>query len=146
MMVLPMNGSGGKKPQKFAGKGKNGRQGRDVQVNLIVDPTAFQHHDVSESEDSEGGEDGGVDKGTKHKHRKRRHKRRGVFEGFAMEEQWLAARAWLKKMTMVDVAGLLIWGATFVFVLIGKRCPSGGFGGWQVQFYYFVWKEISSFF
>ena len=146
MMVLPMNGSGGKKPQKSAGKGKKGQQGGDVQVNLIVDPTAFQHHDVSESEDSECGEDGGVDKGTKHKHRKRRHKRRGVFEGFAMEEQWLAARAWLKKMTMVDVAGLLIWGATFVFVLIGKRCPSGGFGGWQVQFYYFVWEEISSFF
>lgn len=129
MMVLPINGPGGKKPTKTkAKKGKGGRPAPgDVQVNLIVDPTAFQH---SESEDSDSGDDDdNLNEGKKKK--KRNHKRRrGLFEGLALEEQWLAARSWLKKMTMVDVAGLIIWGATFIFVLIGKRCPSGGFNGW----------------
>ncbi|KAF8809050.1 hypothetical protein BYT27DRAFT_6532728 [Phlegmacium glaucopus] len=136
MMVLPLNGPGGKKPKKpKTGKGKPGANSRregDLQINLIVDPTAFKNPDISESEDSE--DDDGLDEGgkvsSKKKKKRNQRKRRGLFEGLAMEEQWLAARAWLKKMTMVDVAGLLIWGATFIFVLTGKRCPSGGFGGW----------------
>jgi len=135
-MVLPVNGPGGKKPK--AGKGKRGANPRgeqDVQINLIVDPTAFQHPEVSESEDSEDDDsldEGGKKTKTNQKKKKKRNqrKRRGVFEGLAMEEQWLVARSWLRKTTMIDVAGLIIWGATFIFVLTGKRCPSGGFGGW----------------
>ena len=126
MMVLPMNGQVEKKPKKP--KGKRGRPGhggqQDVQVNLIVDPTVFQHLDISESEDSK-------DEDISEEKKKRNHRKRcGLFEGLAMEEQWLAARSWLKKMTMVDVACFVIWGATFVFVLTGERCPSGGFGSW----------------
>lgn len=128
MMVLPINGRGGKKPQKTKGPNKGRRGGhQDLQINLIVDPAAFQHPEVSSSEDSE--DDDGTKK-TKQRRRRNHKKRRGLFEGLALEEQWLAARAWLRKMTMLDVAGLVIWGATFVFVLTGKRCPSGGFGGW----------------
>jgi hypothetical protein len=44
---------------------------------------------------------------TKHKKKRNHKKRRGLFEGLVMEEQWLAARSWLKKMTMVDVAGFI---------------------------------------
>lgn len=130
MMVLPMNGPGGKKPKNSKAKRRTGQQ--DVQVNLIVDPTAFKPPNVSSSEDSEDDSDDLDEaKKTKHKKKKRTHKkRRGIFEGLAMEKQWLAARSWLRKMTMVDVAGFIIWGTTFVFVLTGKRCPSGGFKGW----------------
>jgi len=114
------------KKTKGPNKGRRGGQ-QDLQINLIVDPAAFQHPDVSSSEDSE---DDDNTKKTKHKKGRNHKKRRGLFEGLALEEQWLAARAWLRKMTMLDVAGLVVWGATFVFVLTGKRCPSGGFGGW----------------
>ena len=65
-----------------------------MQANLIVDSTAFQHPDISESEDSED-KDSLEERKTKTKHKKKRnHKRRGLFEGLAMEEQWLAARSW----------------------------------------------------
>ncbi|PFH51745.1 hypothetical protein AMATHDRAFT_112885, partial [Amanita thiersii Skay4041] len=57
-------------------------------------------------------------------------KRRSVFAGLAMEQEWKHARAWAKKIMVVDVVGMVLWGAMFVFILIGKRCPSGGFAGW----------------
>ncbi|KAF8163601.1 hypothetical protein B0H34DRAFT_651870 [Crassisporium funariophilum] len=65
----------------------------------------------------------------RNKKRNKRRRRRGVFEGLKMEEEWKAARAWTRKLTMVDVAGVVLWGATFVFVTVGKRCPSGGHDG-----------------
>ena len=141
--MLPV-GNGGKKDKKSKGKGKKGRgkygpPGQDVQVNLIVDPTAFLPPESDSESDSE---DDGITEammpGTfdhqkqqaRRKKKNRNRRRRGVFEGLAMEEDWKAARAWLKKLAILDVMGVVLWGATFVFIMIGKRCPSGGFNGW----------------
>ncbi|KAJ7621621.1 hypothetical protein DFH06DRAFT_1233100 [Mycena polygramma] len=138
MMVLPVSGlPGGKKHKPKGGKkGKKGKDGMpgDVQVNLIVDPNAFgrpqDEDDDDTDEDDEGGSvPGGFDPAAARRKRKRA-KRRSVFAGLAMEEDWKRARSWAKKITAVDVLGLVLWGATFVFILIGKRCPSGGFEGW----------------
>ncbi|GLB34761.1 hypothetical protein LshimejAT787_0203260 [Lyophyllum shimeji] len=133
MMVLPVQGlPGGKKGKKKGAKKGNGPhagQG-DVQVNLIVDPQVFGRREDEESEEDERewGESipGSYDTARK----RRRPRRRGIFAGLAMEEQWKQARGWAKKLAFVDVAGLVLWGATFIFILIGKRCPSGGFEGW----------------
>ena len=36
---------------------------------------------------------------------------------------------------LVDVAGVVLWGGAFVFILLGRtRCPSGAFSGWYVFF------------
>lgn len=142
MMVLPVGQSGKNKKPKPVKKG-NGKWGppgaQDVQVNLIVDPTAFQPPDASESESDEEEEEampGGygpydnLQQKGRRKRRNRQRRRRGVFEGLAMEEQWRTARSWAKTVAMVDVAGLVFWGAAFVFIMIGKKCPSGGFNGW----------------
>ncbi|CAA7271855.1 unnamed protein product [Cyclocybe aegerita] len=143
MMVLPVgNAAGGKKNKKPKGKKHKkygpGAGSGDVQVNLIVDPNAFHPPEASESEEEEedgydsmdGSMPGGYDSRRKDKARRARRRRRGVFEGLAMEEEWRAARAWAKKVAMVDVAGIVLWGAAFVFIMTGKRCPSGGYEGW----------------
>ncbi|KAF9053048.1 hypothetical protein BJ165DRAFT_1400404 [Panaeolus papilionaceus] len=137
MMVLPVGGAGkkGKKDKgSKKGGGKYGPQGQDVQVNLIVDPTAFQPPEESDTE-SEGEYDeeampGSFEERQHTKRRKRNRRRRGVFEGLAMEADWKAARSWLKKITAMDVAGIVLWGAAFVFIMIGQRCPAGEFDGW----------------
>ncbi|KAK7020491.1 hypothetical protein R3P38DRAFT_2969778 [Favolaschia claudopus] len=137
MMVLPVSGlPGGKKPKKAKGgkKGKKGRDGMpgDVQVNLIVDPNAFgrpNDDDDDTDDDEEGSVPGAFDPAAARRKRKRA-KRRSVFAGLAMEEDWKRARSWAKKITVVDSLGLVLWGATFIFILIGKRCPSGAFQGW----------------
>lgn len=148
MMVLPIGGGGGKKNKKpKTGKKQKGKWGtpgaQDVQVNLIVDPAAFQPPEASESESEEDedadampgafGQYDGRQKQEWRRKRRRQRRRRGVFEGLAMEEQWRVARAWTKKMAAVNAAGLVCWGAAFVFIMIGKRCPSGGFNGWCVR-------------
>jgi len=118
---------GGKK-----GQGKKGQQpGQDVQVNLIVDPTAFQPPGASdgESDDEYGTQDGSAVGGRK----RRARRRRGLFEGLAMEEDWKRARSWAKKLAFIDVFGALIWGVVFVYLMIGQRCPAGEFGGWYVR-------------
>ncbi|PPQ91434.1 hypothetical protein CVT25_014322 [Psilocybe cyanescens] len=141
MMVLPVGGDGGgkKKNKKNKKGGKKGVDKGDVQVNLIVDPTMFQppggDSSTSESEsDDDDGMPGGYDqqakRKTKEKHRRRRRRRRGLLEGLAMEAEWKVARAWAKKLAVLDVAGVVLWGAAFVFIMTGKRCPSGGFNGW----------------
>ncbi|KAF9477532.1 hypothetical protein BDN70DRAFT_881102 [Pholiota conissans] len=143
MMVLPVGQAGDKKKKPKPGKKGNGKYGppgvQDVQVNLIVDPMAFQPPEASDEEDDEEDEEtipGGYGPYDNHKQKERRkrrncqRRRRGVFEGLAMEEQWRLARTWAKKVTMVDVAGLVLWGAAFVFIMTGKKCPSGGFNGW----------------
>ncbi|KAJ6502401.1 hypothetical protein C8R45DRAFT_1209962 [Mycena sanguinolenta] len=137
MMVLPVSGlPGGKKNKKAKGgkKGKKGQDGMpgDVQVNLIVDPNAFgrppDDDDTDTDEDEDGSVPGAFDPAAARRKRKRA-KRRSVFAGLAMEEDWKRARSWVKKVTAVDVLGIILWGATFVFTL-GKRCPSGTFQGW----------------
>ncbi|KAF8643896.1 hypothetical protein AX16_008912 [Volvariella volvacea WC 439] len=145
---------GGKKWKKNGGMGP-GVPG-DVQVNLIVDPNAFGRQGVEESSSSEDSSDeefgsdwdwdstmpggsgagagsssgGGTHKKEKKKGRKKPPKRRSIFAGLAMEEDWKRARAWAKKMMLVDIVMLVLWGAVFVFIMIGERCPSGGFNGW----------------
>jgi hypothetical protein len=137
MMVLPVQGlPGGKGGKKKKGKkGKNGGGEGDVQVNLVIDPGMFggRTEDVDSGEEGEeDGEYGGSLPGgfESRRHARRRPRRRGVFAGLALEEQWRSARRWLKKTTAFDVAGIVIWGAEFVFILMGKRCPSGQFDGW----------------
>ncbi|KAJ6525606.1 hypothetical protein B0H19DRAFT_1042337 [Mycena capillaripes] len=134
MMVLPVSGLPGGKKNKAKGgkKGKEGMPG-DVQVNLIVDPNAFgrpQDEDDDTDEDDEAGSVPGSFDPAAARRKRKRAKRRSVFVGLAMEEDWKRARSWAKKITAVDVLGLVLWGATFIFILIGKRCPSGGFDGW----------------
>ncbi|KDQ60936.1 hypothetical protein JAAARDRAFT_124886 [Jaapia argillacea MUCL 33604] len=75
--------------------------------------------------------------GNQHRHhhqRQRPPKRRTVFEGLALEEEWKKARGWLRKMLFIDMGLLVLWGGIFVWVLIGPRCPSGGFEGWCDSF------------
>ncbi|KAG6814590.1 hypothetical protein H0H92_000119 [Tricholoma furcatifolium] len=136
MMVLPIQGlTNGKKGQKSkTGKKQQAANGGDVQVNLIVDPEAFGRHEDDNSEEEEDDDDwngsipGGYNSGRKK--RRRRPRRRGVLAGLAMEQKWKVARAWLKRLTILDIALLFAWGAVFVFILIGKRCPIGGYDGW----------------
>lgn len=141
-MVLPVPNTGkkknkGKKSKKGGGGGPMGGDG-DVQVNLIVDPHVFTGGHDDEDSDDEGSDGDGMPGGyygvaggpAKGKARGRRNRRRSVFAGLAMEEEWKRARGWAKKIAFVDAAGVAIWGAVFIFVMIGKRCPSGGFDGW----------------
>ena len=147
-MVLPVTSPGGKKGSKGSKKGKNkhqrpGGQGPgDIQVNLIVDPEAFKPLDGDDS-DSDDDEYDGPDEGSqmipggfgyeeraRRKKKRRTRRRRGLMEGLRIEEQWKAARSWAKKVTVVDVAGLVLWGGEFVFIMLGQRCPSGGYNGW----------------
>ncbi|KIK59620.1 hypothetical protein GYMLUDRAFT_44589 [Collybiopsis luxurians FD-317 M1] len=150
MMVLPVQGlPGGKKDKKAkGGKGKKGKGanmgGGDVQVNLIVDPNMFGGNREEEEEEEEeddgtwdwegssvpGGWGDGSSNGVPKRKRKRAAKRRSVFAGLAMEEQWKKARSFAKKIMAFDIFGVILWGAVFVIILLGKRCPIGGFDGW----------------
>ncbi|KAI0372932.1 hypothetical protein BV20DRAFT_990363 [Pilatotrama ljubarskyi] len=135
MMVLPVQGLPGGKQKK--GKKDKGGSGQGVQVNLIVDPTMFgrdsergrdedEDIDEDESEALPGSYVGSSSAGR----RRRAPRRRGIFAGLAMEEQWRKARKVLKWGTTVDVLAMLLWGMEFVVILLGKRCPVGGFEGW----------------
>jgi hypothetical protein len=128
MMVLPVpRRLGGGKGKKWKG-GKKGmdRPGGDVQVNLIVDPRMLpgQQDDRYAEEYDEYDEHSFIPGSYGHAPSKRSARPR------PMEEQWRAARATLKKVTMFDTMGTVLWGTEFVLILIGKRCPSGGFEGW----------------
>ena len=135
---------GGGKRGKKGGKGKGGGGG-DVQVNLIVDPHAFNfdpdHDDednIGESgDDDDGGMPGGFSPPKPRSKGRGRQRRRGILAGLAMEESWRHARGWAKKLAIVDVAGVVVWGGLFVFLLLGNRCPSGAFSGWYVFFLLF---------
>jgi len=102
----------------------------DIHVNLIVDPRTFERRSEESDEDVDEEWDGGIPGGYGNGNKKKRVRRRGVFEGLAMEEDWKRSRAWAKKLAFFDVFGVVLWGAVFIFILIGKRCPSGGFEGW----------------
>ncbi|KAK7054706.1 hypothetical protein VNI00_003169 [Paramarasmius palmivorus] len=130
MMVLPVvQGLGGKKKKKNKyKKGKMGAPpGQDVQVNLIVDPTMFGG---GRRDDEEEEEESLMPGGYGPQSKRKKPKRRSVFVGLAMETDWMRARGWLKKMTALDVFGVIVWGAVFVFVVMGKKCPVGDFDGW----------------
>ncbi|KAG7092623.1 hypothetical protein E1B28_008966 [Marasmius oreades] len=144
MMVLPvvqgLTGKNGTKNKKQGGgkkyKGGPG-PGGDVQVNLIVDPTMFgnggrqEEDDASDEEYNEYyGSSASMPGAYGPSRKKRKPRRRNVFVGLQMEEEWKRARGFLKKVATMDVLGVVVWGAVFIFILIGKRCPIGGFNGW----------------
>ncbi|KAI8989699.1 hypothetical protein BD414DRAFT_314137 [Trametes punicea] len=137
MMVLPVPGFPG--GQKKKGKKGKGPPSEGVQVNLIVDPTMFgrdSERGRDEDEDGNGEDDasealpGSYTGSSSAGARRRSPRRRGIFAGLAMEEQWRKARKSLKWGTTVDVFAMLLWGMEFVVILLGKRCPVGGFDGW----------------
>ncbi|TFY67043.1 hypothetical protein EVJ58_g1879 [Rhodofomes roseus] len=128
---------GGKKPKGKKNKKGAGGPGEGVQVNLIVDPTMFgggggRDRDREEWGDEEEGEEGSVP-GTfegSGAGRKRAPRRRGIFAGLAMEAQWKRARKQLKVQMAFDCVMALVWGVVFVVILLGKKCPVGGYLGW----------------
>jgi hypothetical protein len=139
MMVLPVqhlpSGGGGKGGKKKKGKkGKRENAQGDVQVNLVVDPGMFgrDRHSCSSSDVSDD-DTWGVSQ-HQHKRRRRAPRRRSVFAGLAMEEQWRAARAALRHLLFFDIGALLVWAAEFVYIMMGKRCPTNEYDGWYVAF------------
>ena len=131
MMVLPVQAMpggkhGGKKGNKKERKGATSREHGNVHVNLIIDPHMFGKEEDNENED--GGLPGTHNGAPGRK--KQMAQRRSVFAGLALEEDWKRARSYAKKLSALDAVGLTVWGAAFVFILIGQRCPSGGFEGW----------------
>jgi len=142
-MVLPVQHlPGGKKHKGAKGKkkGKKGNQGEsgDVQVNLIVDPNIFggsrRGRDEEEEHDDDErpswlGTNSGRSRGSDGR-RSRGPKRRSVFAGLALEARWKKARRRLKWAMAVDLVCFILWGAQFVMILAGQRCPPGGFDGW----------------
>ena len=127
MMVLPIQGLPGfgkKKGKKNKGKkGRDGENGEGVQVNLIVDPTAFGLGGTRDDDASD------IEEGVLTEPRPR-GRRKGLFEGLAMEHQWKLARKHLKQIMFFDIAMFFLWGAEFIVILMGKRCPVGAFDGW----------------
>ena len=121
---------GGKKGNKRGRKGASREHG-NVHVNLIVDPHMFRKED-DESEDGGWNESLPGISGGGPGRKKRVTQRRSVLAGLAMEEDWKWARSYAKKLSALDAVGLTLWGVAFVFILVGQRCPSGGFEGWCV--------------
>lgn len=140
MMVLPVPGLPGGKAKGKKGKKKGKGGGTEgVQVNLIVDPGMFGGGRGEEDYSEEEGDDeseytipGSFGSRGRGRRRAGRRRRRGVFAGLALEAQWKEARKRLKWNTAVDSVMLVVWGALFVYILLGKRCPSGSFDGWYV--------------
>jgi len=142
-MVLPVGvpgmGKKGKKPKKGK-KGKGSVGGGDVQVNLIMDPgllggrDSYQDHnngDGHSDPDDDDHDNYTIPGSYSHSRPRRKPKpRRSIFAGLAQESAWREARTFLKRMAWVDAGGMVLWGALFVAILIGKRCPAGGFEGW----------------
>ena len=146
-MVLPVQhlpggnkhkGPKGKKKHKEGHRGGTG----DVQVNLIVDPNIFggsrRGRDEDEDEDDNEeysswlGTNSGRSRGSDGR-RPRGPKRRSVFAGLALEARWKKARKRLKWAMAVDLVSFALWGAEFIVILVGQRCPPGGFEGWCVR-------------
>ncbi|EJD05869.1 uncharacterized protein FOMMEDRAFT_139193 [Fomitiporia mediterranea MF3/22] len=127
MMVLPVQqlpGAPGKKKKKKKGKKKGeDNDAGSVSVNLIVDPTMFGNFGRRDEEKEDNDETGEASEGPG-------GRRRGLFEGLAMEQQWIEARKNLKRLLFFDIALTFIWGAELIVILLGKRCPVGQFEGW----------------
>ncbi|KZT09638.1 uncharacterized protein LAESUDRAFT_735299 [Laetiporus sulphureus 93-53] len=131
LMVLPVQHLPGGKKNKRKGKKHKGVPHDDgVQVNLIVDPTMFGGGRDRDTEWDDG-EDDGTDFGPPGSYvQARRPRRRGIFAGLALEAEWKRARKQLKVRMAFDIITGVIWGAVFVIIMMGKRCPVGGYNGW----------------
>jgi hypothetical protein len=143
LVVLPVQHlPGGSKHIGSKGEKKKNKKGRlggngDVQVNLIVDPNILggsrRGRDEEEDEDEENsswlGTNSGRSSGTNGR-RQRTPRRRSIFAGLALEARWKRGRKRLKLAMTVDVVCFILWGGEFVIILVGKRCPPGGFDGW----------------
>jgi len=140
MMVLPIQqGEKGKKGKGGKKGKKGGPAGGDIQVNLIVDPGMLQGQQDNwrDEYDQDEYDESSSAPGTYSPYapafstpQRRPRPRRSVFVGLAMEEQWRTARGFLKKLMFFDIVCFVLWGAEFMMILIGQRCPSGGFEGW----------------
>jgi len=132
MMVLPVQGFAGDKKKKKKKKGKNNKHGGgDVHVNLIVDPSMFgdsARDEYGSDRDHDQDYDGSQVSSERQGGRKQAQQRRS--QGLAMEGDWNEARRSLKRMLLVDIGCLTVWGGVFVLILFGKKCPPGGFNGW----------------
>ena len=132
LAVLPVQGPSGDDKKKK--KGKKGKQEQgNVQVNLIVDPTMFRSPLDQDDEESANLDEHSSSTRIGQSGTSRRPKRRSVFEGLAIEEQWRAARKELKWMLFSDIVFFFLWFVEFIWILIGERCPPGGFNGWCVH-------------
>jgi len=138
MMILPIvQGLGmgqGKKKKGNTGRQKKGKSqpgpGDGVQVNLIVDPAMLGGGGSGRSR-ARDAESGSEDEDEEAMSSKRAPKpRRSVFEAMAMEEDWRAARRVIKWHMFIDIVLLLLWAAEFFYIMLGARCPPGGYEGW----------------
>lgn len=141
MVVLPVQhlpGGNKHKGPKEGKKEKNKGRTGDVQVNLIVDPNILggggrsrdeEEEEYDEDHSSWVGTNSGRSSGS-HGRLPGAPKRRSIFAGLAMEARWKKARKGLKLAMAVDIVCFILWGAEFVIVLGGRRCPPGGFDGW----------------
>lgn len=101
----------------------------DVQINLIMDPRVLNYPD------SLPGENGSLDSrglisDASSPQGARRTVRRSHWHGLAMERAWNMARSRLKRVIIYDALMFIIWCVEFGFVIIGPRCPIGGYLGW----------------
>ena len=136
MVVLPVTNpmQAKKKKGKKGHKKGNGGEGGSVQVNLIVDPTMLGtqrgNNTLPGRYDTDEDEEGSLP-GDGTSRRRQGPPRRSFFQSMAMEEQWKYARSELKKVTAFDTIMMVLWLATFVFVLMGQRCPNDEkYNGW----------------
>jgi hypothetical protein len=156
MMVLPVSNpghTGKKKKGKKGGKGGPNDPGGSVQVNLIMDPEMFGQGTGTRRgrgmpgryDDDDMDSDEGTNPSSRRKRRRQRDheglgsededeprppRRRSVFAGLARERAWRRARGELKKRVGLDVVMTIAWSASFVFILLGNRCPPGTLDGW----------------
>lgn len=131
LMVLPVQQGNGKKPKKKKHKKGMPPPPGDVQVNLIVDPAAFGFPQQPQrsrrrgdySELSGDGDDEYDDRPAP--------PRRSMFHGVALEQAWLRARTFTKRLVAFDIVMALLWGGAFVLAtFVGKNCPPGQYAGW----------------
>lgn len=106
-MVLPASSP----HQKGKKKGKRRGEGDNVQVNIVVDPSMFSPSDPNSDDTT-------------------RPRQKSMFEKIALETRVRRARRRLKRIMFLDVVMALLWSGVFVWILMGERCPVGGFVGW----------------
>ncbi|KAH6908284.1 hypothetical protein BKA70DRAFT_1562423 [Coprinopsis sp. MPI-PUGE-AT-0042] len=118
---------GGKKGKKYPGAAMPG----DVQVNLIVDPECLcpargRHLFLRKRAKPKDR--------ARERAKRKRNKRRTLMASLKLEEEWKAARSWLRTTSIIDTFASVLWATAFGFVIAGKRCPTGGkeagYGGW----------------
>lgn len=126
VMVLPVH-QGGKKPKKKKHKKGMPMQG-DVQVNLIVDPSTFmQQPQRSRRRGGYSELSGDMDSDDD----RPAPPRRSVFHGMALEQAWLRARTYTKRLVAFDIIASLAWIGAFIYAsFVGDNCPPGKYQGW----------------